>query len=70
MARVHGLYLVSEYRSTYAISSVLLTNAPHPSVIGCVFTGLAPLLFAVIDVNATYWGYGFVASILSVFGSD
>lgn len=33
-------------------------------------TGLAALLFAVIDPNATYWAFGFPAAIVSVIGAD
>ena len=33
-------------------------------------TGVAPLLFAVIDTSATYWAYGFPAAIAAVFGAD
>ncbi|KAI0077783.1 MFS general substrate transporter [Panus rudis PR-1116 ss-1] len=39
-------------------------------VIGTLFTGVADLLFAVINVKATYWAFGFPAAILSVFGAD
>jgi len=33
-------------------------------------TGLAPLLFVVIDPTATYWAYGFPTAIAAVFGAD
>ncbi|KAI0364249.1 efflux transporter [Pilatotrama ljubarskyi] len=39
-------------------------------VIGTLFTGLANLLFAVIDPSAPFWAFGFPAAILSVFGAD
>ncbi|KAI0761546.1 efflux transporter [Trametes elegans] len=39
-------------------------------VIGTLFTGLANLLFAVIDPAATFWAFGFPAAVLSVFGAD
>ncbi|KAK7691166.1 hypothetical protein QCA50_006269 [Cerrena zonata] len=39
-------------------------------VIGTLFTGVANLLFAVIDIRATYWAFGFPAAIVSVFGAD
>ncbi|KAI0636360.1 efflux transporter [Trametes polyzona] len=39
-------------------------------VIGTVFTGVANLLFAVIDPAAPYWAFGFPGAILSVFGAD
>lgn len=35
-----------------------------------VLTGVANLLFAVINPEATYWAFGFPAAILSVFGAD
>jgi len=38
--------------------------------LGCAATGCACLLFAIIDTSATYWSYGFVAMVLSVFGAD
>ncbi|KAK6977718.1 hypothetical protein R3P38DRAFT_515413 [Favolaschia claudopus] len=37
---------------------------------GTGVTGIAALLFAIIDPNATYWSYGFVSAILGVFGAD
>lgn len=39
-------------------------------VIGCSVMSLSPLLFAVQDASATYWAFGFPASVFSVFGSD
>ncbi|KAI0794177.1 efflux transporter [Fomes fomentarius] len=39
-------------------------------VIGTLCTGLASVLFAVIDPSAPYWAFGFPATILSVFGAD
>ncbi|KAI0729086.1 efflux transporter [Fomitopsis betulina] len=38
--------------------------------IGMAFTGVANLLFAVIDPHAVYWAFGFPAAVLSVFGAD
>ncbi|BGP27349.1 hypothetical protein JCM10295v2_006317 [Rhodotorula toruloides] len=38
--------------------------------IGCLGTGLAPLLFAVQNYDDTYWRWQFPAMILSVFGAD
>ncbi|BGP03153.1 hypothetical protein NBRC10513v2_006882 [Rhodotorula toruloides] len=38
--------------------------------IGCLGTGLAPLLFAVQNYEDTYWRWQFPAMILSVFGAD
>ncbi|BGO95203.1 hypothetical protein NBRC10512_000986 [Rhodotorula toruloides] len=38
--------------------------------IGCLGTGLAPLLFAVQNYDDTYWQWQFPAMILSVFGAD
>ncbi|KAI0076341.1 putative efflux transporter [Panus rudis PR-1116 ss-1] len=37
---------------------------------GCLCTGLAGLLFAVINPNAIYWAFGFPAAVISVFGAD
>lgn len=45
-------------------------DLPVPLVIGTLFTAIANLLFAVIDVRATYWAFGFPAAIVSVFGAD
>ncbi|EJU05737.1 hypothetical protein DACRYDRAFT_20129 [Dacryopinax primogenitus] len=39
-------------------------------IIGCIGTGLANLLFAVINTGSPYWAFGFPAAILSVFGAD
>jgi hypothetical protein len=39
-------------------------------VLGTACTAAAGLLFALIDPSATYWAFGFPASILSVFGAD
>lgn len=33
-------------------------------------TAVANLLFAVINVNAVYWAFGFPAAIVVVFGAD
>jgi len=33
-------------------------------------TGLGALLFAIINPNSTYWSYGFVSTIVAVFGGD
>ncbi|KAL0065020.1 hypothetical protein AAF712_008013 [Marasmius tenuissimus] len=38
--------------------------------VGTVGTSVACLLFAVIDVDATYWAFGFPGAILAVLGSD
>jgi hypothetical protein len=40
------------------------------SVAGTTLTGVANLLFAVIDVSKSYWAFGFPASIVAVFGAD
>ncbi|KAI0789690.1 efflux transporter [Abortiporus biennis] len=37
---------------------------------GCLCTGIAGLLFAVINTSATYWAFGFPAAIISVWGAD
>ena len=39
-------------------------------MIGTSFTAVANLLFALIDINAPYWAFGFPAAIVSVFGAD
>ncbi|KAJ1302260.1 hypothetical protein OPQ81_001079 [Rhizoctonia solani] len=38
--------------------------------VGCFFTGLAALLFAVIIPSETYWAFGFPAAAVVVFGAD
>ncbi|CAE6516665.1 unnamed protein product [Rhizoctonia solani] len=38
--------------------------------VGCFFTGLAALLFAVIIPSATYWAFGFPAAAVVVIGAD
>ncbi|CAE6413972.1 unnamed protein product [Rhizoctonia solani] len=38
--------------------------------VGCFFTSLAALLFAVITPSATYWAFGFPAAAVVVFGAD
>ncbi|KAI0668013.1 efflux transporter [Trametes maxima] len=38
--------------------------------IGLLFTGVANLLFGVIDPAAPFWAFGFPAAIVSVFGAD
>ena len=40
------------------------------SVIGTLFTGASCLLFALINPAATYWAFGFPATVLTVFGAD
>lgn len=39
-------------------------------ILGCVGTGLAPLLFALQSYSDPYWQWQFPAMILSVFGAD
>ncbi|GBE78863.1 efflux transporter [Sparassis crispa] len=39
-------------------------------VLGTTLTGVANVLFAVIDPAATYWAFGFPATVLIVFGAD
>ncbi|EUC55277.1 MFS general substrate transporter, partial [Rhizoctonia solani AG-3 Rhs1AP] len=38
--------------------------------VGCFFTSLAALLFAVIIPSKTYWAFGFPAAAVVVFGAD
>ncbi|KAF8314445.1 MFS general substrate transporter [Clavulina sp. PMI_390] len=55
------------------ISVAILVGRVHGLFLvmaGCILTSLAPLLFAVIDVDETFWTYGFFSAILCVFGSD
>ncbi|GAA6001617.1 uncharacterized protein JCM10292_004960 [Rhodotorula paludigena] len=54
------------------IVAILASRVPAQILIalGCLGTGLAPLLFAVQDYSDTYWRYQFPAMILSVFGAD
>ncbi|KZO95196.1 MFS general substrate transporter [Calocera viscosa TUFC12733] len=37
---------------------------------GCIGTGVANLLFAIIEPSGPYWAFGFPAAIVSVFGAD
>ncbi|KAN0101245.1 Major facilitator superfamily domain containing protein [Tylopilus felleus] len=39
-------------------------------VLGTLFTGLASVLFAVMDPSATYWAFEFPSTIIVVFGAD
>jgi hypothetical protein len=39
-------------------------------VFGTSFTGLAALLFALINPSSLYWAFGFPAPIVAVFGAD
>ncbi|KAK1232623.1 hypothetical protein PQX77_004243 [Marasmius sp. AFHP31] len=39
-------------------------------VVGTVGSSIACLLFAVIDVDATYWAFGFPAAAVAVLGAD
>lgn len=41
-----------------------------PSALGCFCTGIAGLLFALIDPDTTYWAFGFPASVITVLGAD
>ncbi|KAJ3490675.1 hypothetical protein NLI96_g1242 [Meripilus lineatus] len=38
--------------------------------LGCFCTGIAGLLFALIDPDTTYWAFGFPASVITVLGAD
>ncbi|GAA5844886.1 hypothetical protein JCM11251_004662 [Rhodosporidiobolus azoricus] len=55
-----------------AIVAVLASrvSAQFLIILGCVGTGLAPLLFAVQNYSDPYWQWQFPAMILSVFGAD
>ncbi|GAA5915309.1 hypothetical protein JCM6882_005185 [Rhodosporidiobolus microsporus] len=55
-----------------AIVAVLASRVSAQALIilGCVGTGLAPLLFAVQRYDDPYWQWQFPAMILSVFGAD
>lgn len=44
--------------------------AEYLLIIGTLGTSIAPLLFAVQDVNSSYWTYQFFAMGLSVLGAD
>ena len=46
-----------------------LTHIPLLAI-GTLFTGVACLLFAVINPALTYWAFGFPAVVLCVFGAD
>lgn len=46
------------------IPGVILISA------GCLSTGIAGLLFAVINPDSPYWAFGFPAAIVSVVGAD
>ena len=37
---------------------------------GTLLTGVASLLFALINPAAVYWAFGFPAAVVSVFGAD
>ena len=47
-----------------------LTPRARSPVIGTLLTGVACLLFAVINPALPYWAFGFPAAILCVFGAD
>lgn len=49
---------------------ILLLRLCLNIVIGTVLTGVAGLLFALIDPDAPYWAFGFPATIVAVFGAD
>ncbi|CAK5284758.1 unnamed protein product, partial [Mycena citricolor] len=53
---------------------VVLVIARMPLVVlictGTLVTGIASLLFALIDPAAPYWAFGFPATITAVFGAD
>ncbi|TFK99464.1 major facilitator superfamily domain-containing protein [Pterulicium gracile] len=39
-------------------------------LLGTFFTGIAALLFALVDPSAVYWAFGFPSTTLGVFGAD
>ncbi|GEM12593.1 major Facilitator Superfamily protein [Rhodotorula toruloides] len=59
-------------RQLTLIVALLASRVPAHILItiGCLGTGLAPLLFAVQNYDDTYWRWQFPAMILSVFGAD
>ena len=65
--RVRGIYLLCE-------SVAECSNSPtHKATIkatGTIATGLGCLLFAIIQVDAPYWAFGFPSAILIVWGAD
>jgi MFS family permease len=40
------------------------------AAIGTLLTGIAILLFAIIDPDVTYWAYGFPSAMIIVLGAD
>ncbi|GAA5931139.1 hypothetical protein JCM1841_002113 [Sporobolomyces salmonicolor] len=54
------------------IVALLASRVPAQALIllGCLGTGLAPLLFALQNYSDPYWQWQFPAMILSVFGAD
>ncbi|EJU02191.1 MFS general substrate transporter, partial [Dacryopinax primogenitus] len=54
------------------VFTLIAAHVPGQIIImlGCIGTGLANLLFAVIKTNVVFWGFGFPAAILSVWGAD
>ncbi|KZO95313.1 MFS general substrate transporter [Calocera viscosa TUFC12733] len=58
-----------------AVNVVFMFIAAHVTgqviiIVGCIGTGLANLLFAVIKTDAIFWAFGFPAAVLSVWGCD
>ena len=46
------------------------THAATIKALGTIATGLGCLLFAIIQVDAPYWAFGFPSAILIVWGAD
>ncbi len=45
-------------------------SSPASIALGTIATSIACLLFAVIQVNAPYWAFGFPSTVLVVWGAD
>lgn len=68
VARIDGFIILGMHLSPCLVLCTYETLAFV--VIGCTFTSLAPLLFALIKPEMTYWAFGFPAATFSVFGAD
>ncbi|TFY56781.1 hypothetical protein EVJ58_g7431, partial [Rhodofomes roseus] len=70
MVRLLPMFVTGIIANMFVAAFVGRVPLVYLVTMGMTLTGVANLLFAVINPAATYWAFGFPAAILSVFGAD
>lgn len=69
IGRLPAVVLICEFFKYMARITVSNTDLCC-AAFGCFCTGIAGLLFAVMDPSTTYWAFGFPAAVITVTGAD